>query len=432
MAASEGSTCPKSVFVPNDWDDEERMNFMFSVFPKNRDVNPKHWDSKLGYWLEEAKKCCGFHKDICLSCEVLRERFRRGDRTPRGFQIIFNEMIRQRMLIEPEKILSYLDGSWLTWGSRVLTDSVKWLWKSDHISSSLDEKKEFIFYENLLNSAMDLLSKHHKTAKVDGTDHAVPWNVVKELYTVENKKLTDQELLYAIAVLKSKGLADLATNNNNEKLVKFAKSTSAKVVAIGNDDWDVVRLKKAIAKLKIEIAEHQKEINNVKIAAHNCVKTNNKMQAKRLVAQKRKLEKTMNVKQDSLMALTDHLSTIRNSESTRMIVEALNSSSSLLNNSLREEGLSVEKIDKVFERNFEANDMVKEIDETIFQGIHQLQDDVDLDELEKEFAELMSEKDDVGSPEIADVMNLPSVPVHSPMKGNKQTTIQKPAKVLAT
>ncbi len=66
---------------------------------------------------------------------------------------------------------------------------------------------------------MELLTKHHQRAKVDGTDHVVPWNVVKELYRVNNKRLDDQELLYVIAFLKSKGLADLASNEMDEKVL---------------------------------------------------------------------------------------------------------------------------------------------------------------------------------------------------------------------
>ena len=75
---------PSAKFIPLDWNDDERMSFMFSAFPKDRNVNPKHWDSKMNYWLEEIKSSCHFYQDICISCEKLRERFRRCDRVPQG------------------------------------------------------------------------------------------------------------------------------------------------------------------------------------------------------------------------------------------------------------------------------------------------------------------------------------------------------------
>ena len=74
----------KLSYVPNDWNDDDRMNFMFSAFPKDRNVNPKHWDSKMNYWIEEVKSCCMCYRDICISCEKLRNRMKRNERFPQG------------------------------------------------------------------------------------------------------------------------------------------------------------------------------------------------------------------------------------------------------------------------------------------------------------------------------------------------------------
>ena len=72
-------------FILRDWNDEERMNFMYSPFPKDRNSNPRHWDSKMNYWIEEIKRCCSFYRDICISCKMLRGRFSMADgRVPQG------------------------------------------------------------------------------------------------------------------------------------------------------------------------------------------------------------------------------------------------------------------------------------------------------------------------------------------------------------
>ena len=65
---------------------------------------------------------------------------------------------------------------------------------------------------------MELLAKHLQGVKNEKTDNVVPWNVVKSLYVINGKKLNDEELLYIVAVLKSKGLAELAANSSNEKV----------------------------------------------------------------------------------------------------------------------------------------------------------------------------------------------------------------------
>ena len=74
----------EDTFTLRDWNDEDRMNFMFSAFPKDRNINPRHWDSKMNYWIEEIKRCCLFYGDVCINCEKLRERFSRKDRVPHG------------------------------------------------------------------------------------------------------------------------------------------------------------------------------------------------------------------------------------------------------------------------------------------------------------------------------------------------------------
>ena len=70
----------------------------------------------------------------------------------------------------------------------------------------------------LQKAATELLSKHHTVAKNDKTDHVVPWNVVKNLYIINDKKLTDEELLLVIAFLKRRKLADMVTNPQGEKV----------------------------------------------------------------------------------------------------------------------------------------------------------------------------------------------------------------------
>ena len=70
--------------------DEERVNFLFSAFPTDRNVNPKHWNSKMTYWQDQVRECCMFYDDICVNCEKLRSTFRRGNRTPLGKKIVRN------------------------------------------------------------------------------------------------------------------------------------------------------------------------------------------------------------------------------------------------------------------------------------------------------------------------------------------------------
>lgn len=71
------------------FDDIERKNFMYAPFSANKNVNPRHWDSKIQFWSNEILRSCRFYADICVTCEKLKERFCGGDdkRKPSGMFI---------------------------------------------------------------------------------------------------------------------------------------------------------------------------------------------------------------------------------------------------------------------------------------------------------------------------------------------------------
>ena len=83
MEVSE-STTAKNSFTLRDWEDNDRMNFMFNAFPNDRYTNPKHWESKMSYWTEQVKQCCRAYRDVCVNCDLLKDRFRRNGRIPLG------------------------------------------------------------------------------------------------------------------------------------------------------------------------------------------------------------------------------------------------------------------------------------------------------------------------------------------------------------
>ena len=89
-----------SRFILRDWEDEDRMHFMYSPFPNDRNINPRHWDSKVNFWTEEIKRCCSFYLDVCISCEQLRRRFSMKDgRVPHGKHLLKNSVEKLKDLI---------------------------------------------------------------------------------------------------------------------------------------------------------------------------------------------------------------------------------------------------------------------------------------------------------------------------------------------
>lgn len=77
-----------------EWDDDERMDFMFSDFKENRDVNTADWDSKMGFWTALVLKSCRHRGTVCVSVQELNNTFRRKDKSPLGLTTVIQSMTR--------------------------------------------------------------------------------------------------------------------------------------------------------------------------------------------------------------------------------------------------------------------------------------------------------------------------------------------------
>lgn len=77
-----------------EWNDDERMEFMFSAFKENRDVNPTDWDSKMDFWTALVPKSCRQRGSVYVSLQELNTTFRRKDKSPLGLPTVLQSMAR--------------------------------------------------------------------------------------------------------------------------------------------------------------------------------------------------------------------------------------------------------------------------------------------------------------------------------------------------
>jgi charged multivesicular body protein 7 len=122
--------------LPPDWQDEDRMNFMFSAFPEHRHVNPKHWDSKLQFWRKLILENCNHDHELCVDFDTLRRRFTRNGLPPLGLQTVLKEMLKSGELQTFDSVTSGINNSWLSWGFDLAKKSVSWtvgslIWGND-------------------------------------------------------------------------------------------------------------------------------------------------------------------------------------------------------------------------------------------------------------------------------------------------------------
>lgn len=80
--------------LPPEWDDDERMNFLFSEFKENRDVNTTDWDSKLDFWTALIMKSCRERGSVLVNLQDLNKTFQRKDKSPLGLSTVLQSMAR--------------------------------------------------------------------------------------------------------------------------------------------------------------------------------------------------------------------------------------------------------------------------------------------------------------------------------------------------
>lgn len=78
---------------PTDWNDDIRMNFLFSPF-RERSVNPEGYDAKLNFWINTIQDLCVKSQCPVISGTALSAAFERKNRQPVCLDIVLESMIR--------------------------------------------------------------------------------------------------------------------------------------------------------------------------------------------------------------------------------------------------------------------------------------------------------------------------------------------------
>ena len=126
---------------PTEWEDDNRMNFMFSAFPENRNVNPKHWDSKLQFWTSAIVESCDSLDELCFDINVLKSRFRRKGVPPLGLNTVLKEMLNSGEIVRTSDFIDSVYDTWGEWSYGMAKRSLWWtvgkVWQDNEIEGSL-------------------------------------------------------------------------------------------------------------------------------------------------------------------------------------------------------------------------------------------------------------------------------------------------------
>jgi charged multivesicular body protein 7 len=83
--------CP---YLPDDWENDDKMTVLFSPFRENRDINPVSWDVKMKFWTDMTEWELKYRNQAVLDVKQFPHRFKRKGKTPTCLNKVFNEMLR--------------------------------------------------------------------------------------------------------------------------------------------------------------------------------------------------------------------------------------------------------------------------------------------------------------------------------------------------
>ena len=122
--------------LPTDWQNDERMDALFSLF-KDRELNPVHYDAKMKFWSEVLINYCDDHGLLQIDMTTVVTKFRRKGKTPKCLDKVFEELHRQNRLISVQIYGNNQQSSWVSWTFNKLTSPLSG-WMSGKVAIDQD------------------------------------------------------------------------------------------------------------------------------------------------------------------------------------------------------------------------------------------------------------------------------------------------------
>lgn len=374
--------------LPADWNDDDRMNFMFSAFSESRDVNPKHWDSKLHFWSKAILESCKYHGDIHIDLTTLKRRFSRNGLTPLGLSIVLREMLQQGKLERKQDFFNCSTEGWMSWFYGV-AKSTFW-WSARTVLGGADDVKvdeQFVLVDVAKENAAWVLDKHYSCVECDTTDHIIPWNVLK----TRCPKFDEETLEIVMAYLQRHSKAVLFIAPEGEKVVKFARKGEQKVTAVSDNDIDIVKLRKTVASLTLQVNKLSNEVERCRFQAASCAKEGSKSKALKLLRKKELRQRTLDKAISNLNSFEEILHRIQNAHTDKMVIEALKSGTAALKGAHSE--ITIDAVEDVMDELNETLNASQDIDSALTEGNVRVAEtagigSTELEELERELESL--------------------------------------------
>ncbi|KAL3063003.1 hypothetical protein OYC64_002732 [Pagothenia borchgrevinki] len=375
------SNATEMILAP-EWDDEERMNFMFSDFNENRDVNTTDWDSKMDFWTALLVKACRDRGTVCVSLKELNKTFRRKERSPLGLATVIQSMARCGKIQRESEFAANMDCGWLSWGvGLLLVKPLKWTFSTLLGSSQVSLEESFVVIELVKEKAAELL-------KVYRSSEFSRCSIIsfQELCTLSADVCADESTLCMALLQLQRDKQVTVSLHEGEKIVKFCQAGQDHISQVSDVDMGIYKLQRSQKLLEERVEKLGLEADKCKEEARLLLKEGKKSQALRCLRGRKRVEKRAESLFAKLESIRGILDRIAQSQTDKMVIQAYQAGVSALRLSLKD--VTVERAESLVDQIQELCDTQDEVNQTISSVASA---DEDIDELEEELKSLIDE-----------------------------------------
>ncbi|KAM9858557.1 charged multivesicular body protein 7 [Aulostomus maculatus] len=370
--------------LPPEWADDERMEFMFSDFKENREVNTTDWDSKMDFWTALVVKSCRGRGTVCVNLQELNKSFRRKDKSPLGLATVLQSMARCGKIQRESEFAANVDCGWLSWGvGLLLVKPFKWTFSTLLGGSRVPLEESFVVIELVKEKAVELLQAYRSSEY-----ECRSLLSFQELCALSSDVCADEGTLCMALLQLQRDKQVMVSLHEGEKIVKFSQPGQDRVTPITDVDVGIYQLQRSEKLLGERVEKLGLEADKCKEEARFLLREGKKSQALRCLRGRKRVEKRADSLFAKLESIRGILDRIAQSQTDKMVMQAYQAGVAALRLSLKD--VTVERAESLVDQIQELCDTQDEVNQTISGGVVTGADD-DIDELEKELKSLLDE-----------------------------------------
>lgn len=369
--------------LPGEWDDDERMNFLFSEFKENREVNTLDWDSKMDFWTSLITQSCRDRGAVCVNLQDLNKTFRRKEKCPLGLTTVLQSMARSGKIQRESEFAANVDSGWVSWGvGLLLVKPLKWTFSTLLGSSRVPLEESFVVIELVKAKAVELLKSYR-----DSEFSNCSILSFQELCSLSAGVCADESTLCMALLQLQRDKQVMVSVHEGEKIVKFCQPGQERVSPVNDIEIGIYQLQRSEKLLGERVKKLGVEADKCKEEARLLLREGKKSQALRCLRGRKRVEKKADSLFDKLETIRGILDRIAQSQTDKMVIQAYQAGVSALRLSLKD--VTVARAESLVDQIQELCDTQDEVNQTLSTGVASA--DEDMDSLEEELKSLLDE-----------------------------------------